>query len=140
MSARVAVEFPIEEARALREAARVTLFEMLAMGAIYRPGGRLDRARKKLEQGIAVEEGPCGSAEQPSLAERAEALIGRKVRVLTTTGAYKRGTLARVSSYHTLVLADHMGDNPISLTLVKAIEPEREGAQHPDYHLPGEAA
>lgn len=89
----------------------------------------VSRFEAKLRQGIAVERNAGGSEEDGSgMEEIAKALVGHRVRVATTHGSVKIGTLRRLSGFRTVILEDGKFRHPVNLSLVESIEVERAAA------------
>jgi hypothetical protein len=114
----VLVDFPIEEAEAIlgrleEPPLGKSDVDLDAAGAGYR---RLARA-------VKVERGPSGNAEErPTVAEQAEALIGRDVLVSTIMGGHIKGRLAAISATDKLILeTGPTSHQPIAISMVRTI-------------------
>lgn len=122
MMPRIPVEFPPHEALALLN---------LTAGGSLSPIEIRDAhaARARLAQAVHIEQNSGGSlAGPPDVEAAAEALIGERVHVTTTYGTEITGTLRRVSGFRSIVVDEGPFSRPVNLSLVKSIEPVREGA------------
>ena len=108
---KVIVEFPIAEAEIMLTALQNEDRSWIDADPTFVAGC------ERLARAVSVERGPSGGAEpRPTIAERAEQLVGRDIHLKTTYGREVSGLLARTQVAGVLII-----ETPDDLSLRKCI-------------------